>query len=45
VTLKGDVITVQATIPFRLADYNIHSTGLISVGDTGTMSFHLVLTR
>jgi polyisoprenoid-binding protein YceI len=45
VTLNGTVITVVATIPFRLADYNIHGTTLISVGDTGTMSFHLVLTR
>ena len=45
VRLNGDAITVEATIPFRLADYNIHGTGLISVGDTGTMSFHLVLTR
>ncbi len=44
-TLAAATITVDATIPFRLSDYNIHGSGLVSVGDTGTMSFHLVLAR
>jgi hypothetical protein len=36
---------MTAAVPFRLADYDIHGNGLVSVGETGTMSFHLVLTR
>ena len=45
VTLAGGELTLVASVPFRLADYNIHGDGLISLGDTGTMSFRIVLTR
>jgi polyisoprenoid-binding protein YceI len=45
VSLSGSVMTVDASIPFRLADYGIHGNGFVSVGETGTMSFHLVLTK
>ena len=45
IQLDGEAITVAGTIPFRLADYGIHATGLVSVGDEGTMAFRLVMTR
>ncbi len=44
-TLNGQTVTVAGTIPFRLADYGIHGSGLVSVGDEGTMAFRLVMTR
>ena len=44
-TLNGNVLTVVGSIPFRLADYDIYGVGLISVGETGTMAFHLVMGR
>ena len=45
IVLVGQTISVSSVIPFRLADYGIHGTGLVSVAETGTMEFHLVLAR
>lgn len=45
VTYSGGAITVVAAIAFRTADYDIHGSGLVSVGDAGTISFRLVMTR
>jgi hypothetical protein len=44
-TLTDGTITVLASIPFRLADYDISGSGPVSVGETGTLEFRLVLAR
>ena len=38
-------ITVDGAISFQPCDYNIHGSGLVTVGDNGTMAFRLVLTH
>jgi polyisoprenoid-binding protein YceI len=44
-TLAGSTITVVASVPFRLADYDIQGSGFVSVGDVGAIDVRLVLTR
>lgn len=43
--LRGDSVEVTATIPYRLADFDLHGQGLVSLGDTGAIDFHVLMTR